>query len=210
MPLKNKSAQRKYIRVKNGKFYVGKDFDNPFDELEGTITSLYYKDEDYNGTPQRKLIAVLSDEEDNYQLGLNVESNTYSKLVSFLANVDLSKPVTLVPMEETLTKEGSPDVQKRTMLVSQDGKFAKSYFTKDETHGLPRWDIVTVGKKKIADKTAYLDFLENFVTKKLIPNVTVDPTEVKSKVLPPSSTEVEDEVEETVADEQPQKMPWDD
>ena len=210
MPLKHKSAQRKYVRVKNGKFYLGKDFDNPFDELEGTVTSLHFKDEEYNGSPLRKLIIVLSDEEDNYQLSLNVESNTYSKVVSFLANVDLSKPITLVPMEETLTKEGSPDVQKRTMLVSQDGKFAKSYFTKDEPHGLPRWDTVVVGKKKIADKTAFIDFLEDFVNKTLVPRIQVDPTEVKSKVIPPSASEAEDNVEENVPEETSQKMPWDD
>lgn len=210
MPLKQKSAQRKYVRVKNGKFYLGKDFENPFDELEGTITSLYFKDEEYNGSPLRKLIMVLSDEEDNYQLSLNVESNTYSKVVSFLANVDLAKPITLVPMEETLTKEGSPDVQKRTMLVSQDGKFAKSYFTKEEPHGLPRWETVVVGKKKIADKTAFLDFLEDFVNKTLVPRIQVDPTEVKSKVIPPSESEAEDNVEENVPEETSQKMPWDD
>jgi hypothetical protein len=208
MALKQRSEQRKYVRIKNGKIFLGKDFDNPYDELEGTITSMYFKDEEYNGAPLRKLIVVLSDEEDNYQLSINTESNSYGALVSFLSNVDLARPVTLVPMEETITKDGSPDVQKRTILVSQDGKFAKGYFTKEEPHGLPRWDSVTVGKKKVLDKTAYLEFLEDYVVKTLVPRIKIDPTDVKSKVVSKPTSE-QDEVLEEVGEEEPTKMPWD-
>lgn len=190
MALKNRTDQKKYVRIKDGKLYIGKDLETPYDEIEGTVTNMYYKNEEYNGAPLRKLIVILSDDEDNYQLSINTESNSYSALVSFLRQVDLTKPVTLHPMEETVKKDGAPDVQKKTILVSQEGKFAKSYFTKDNTHGLPRWEQVTVGKKKVTDKSAYHEFLEQFVTDELIPQLSGAPI-TKTVVNKPADEEAQ-------------------
>lgn len=200
MPLKQRSEQRKYVRIKDGKLYIGKDTETSYDELEGVVTNLYFKDEEYNGAPLRKLILIISDEDDNYQIGLNTESNSYTALISFLPNIDLSRPITLHPMEEVINKDGA-EVKKRTILVSQDGKFAKSYFTKDNTHGLPRWESVTVGKKKITDKTLFLDFLENFVSKELVPRIT-EKVETKSVVNKPVAVLADD------SDEEDTKLPW--
>lgn len=166
MALKQRDESKKYLRIRNGKLYVGKDTETPFDEIEGQITSLYYKDEEYEGTPQRKLIIILSDGDETYQLSLNTESNNYSALVSFLPNVDITKTLTLHPKSDVSNRDGK-EVTRNSILVSQNGKFAKSYFTKENTHGLPSWEIATVGKKKVTDKTAYLEFLEDFVTNKL-------------------------------------------
>lgn len=167
MALKNRDNSRQYVRLKDGKFFLGKDLETPYEELEGTITSLSYRDEEYEGAPLRKLIVVISDGDDNYQLGLNVETSNYSTFVSFLKNVDISKKLTIHPKMD-LKKDGDKEITRRSLLVSQDGKFAKSYFTKDESHGLPKWEVVTVGKKKVTDKSAYLEFLENFVKENFI------------------------------------------
>lgn len=200
--LKNRDVTKKYIRIKGGKIYVGKDLENGYDEIEGVITNMYYKDEQFNGADQRKLILVLSDGTDNYQLGVNTGSNSYSALVSFLHNVDLTQPVTLHPREEILKKEGQPDVNKNTILVSQGGKFAKSYFTKDEPHGLPRWDQVKVGKKIVTDKSNYLEFLENFVTTELLPQVS-------KNVVNKTTVNVPVEQEVIAGEEEDSKLPWD-
>lgn len=204
MALKQRSEQKKYLRIRDGKLYVGKDTESPFDEIEGVITNFSYRDEEYNGAPLRKLNICISDDDDTYQLGLNVESNSYGSLIGFLHNADLTKPVTLVPMEETVTKEGSPDVKKRTILVSQEGKFLKNYFTKDSPNGLPRWESVTVGKKKVLDKSAYLDFLEESVNKTLIPQIADNSANFEQKVpvvhASANEADAEDETEE--------KLPW--
>lgn len=173
MALKQRDESKKYLRIKDGKLYVGKDLDTPYDEIEGTITNLYYKNEEYEGTPQRKLIVILSDDEGSYQLGINVESTSYSSLIGFLPNIDITKPITLHPRAETTTKDGK-EVTRRSILVSQEGKFAKSYFTKDHPHGLPKWEVVQVGKKKVTDKTEYLEFLEKFVQKNLISKISTE------------------------------------
>lgn len=187
MGLKNRENNVQYVRAKNGKFYLGKDLDTGYDELEGVITSMSYKNEEYKGQPLRKLIVVLSDGDDNYQLGINVETSKYSSLVSFLKNVDVSRRLTLHPKMDVQTKDGE-EVTRESILVSQDGKYAKSYFNKDNTHGLPKWDVVVVGKKKVTDKSAYLEFLEKFVLSELasklsIPEKTAAPVTKEKNVL---------------------------
>lgn len=195
MALKQRDDSLKYIRIKAGKIYVGKDLETPYDEIEGTIQKMYYKDEEYEGTPQRKLIMRLSDGKETYQLGINCESSSYSSLMGFLPNVDIAKTLTLHPRSETINREGN-DITRNSILVSQEGKFAKSYFTKDDNHGMPRWEVVVVGKKKVTDKSAFLEFLENFVNKEIIPKLSVENT-------PPV---VVKEEEPTV--EGTDKLPW--
>lgn len=196
MALKNRDTSRQYVRVKDGKFFVGKDLENGYEELEGTITEMYYKDEEYEGTPQRKLIVVMSDGDENYQLSLNVETSNYSSFISFLKNVDISRKIALHPKMDS-RKEGDKDITRRSILVSQDGKFAKSYFTKDDNHGLPKWETVIVGKKKVTDKSAYLDFLEKFAVENFV-------NKLQGKAVVVNEEDVED-CEEASSE----KLPWD-
>ena len=195
MALKNRDNSRQYVRLKDGKFYLGKDLDTAYEELEGTITSMYYKDEEYEGAPLRKLIVIISDGEDNYQLGLNVETSNYSTFVSFLKNVDISRKLTIHPKMD-IKKDGDKEVTRRSLLVSQDGKFAKSYFTKDENHGLPKWEVVTVGKKKVTDKSAYLEFLEKFATENFV-------NKIQGKAV------LVNEDEDSDVEDSDGKLPWD-
>ncbi len=197
MALGNRNANLNYVKLKDGKFFLGKDTETPYSELEGSVTKAYYRDEEFEGAPIRKFIMVLSDDSGDYQLSLNVESSSYGGLISFLKNVDVTKPLTLHPKMEISNKDGK-EITKRTILVSQDGKFAKSYFTKDNPHGLPAWNVVKVGNKKVTDKTEYLEFLEAFVKNEIF--VDRAETPVKKEV-----TAKEDDVEESTDT----SLPWD-
>lgn len=191
MALKNRDNNKQYLKVKDGKFFIGKDETQAYEELEGLVTNIRYKDEEYEGTPLRKFVMVISDGDDNYELGINVENSNYSTLISFLKAVDLTRTITLHPKVENTMRDGK-EVARRSILVSQDGKFAKGYFTKDNTHGLPEWNIVKVGNKKVTDKSEYLAFLEKFVVENYIPQVAGSIATSKSVI------QSEDEVE-TVA-----------
>ena len=204
MALKNRETNLTYLRLKDGKFYEGKNEQPSGEELEGTIVKMYYKDEEYEGTPLRKLIIVMQDGSEKYQLGLNVESRNYSSLVSFLKNADLTKPLTLHPKSEK-RKDGEEGTS-NSILVSQNGKFMKGYFTKDNPGGAPQWKQVRVGKKLVTDKSEYLEFLENFVTENYISVIDGNsgtPITKKDVVI-----------KEDVTDDEPvavtEKLPWED
>lgn len=206
MGLKNRENNVQYVRAKNGKFYLGKDLETGYDELEGLITSISYKNEEYKGQPLRKLILVLSDGDDNYQLGINVETSKYSSLVSFLKNVDVSRRLTLHPKMDVQTKDGE-EVTRESILVSQDGKYAKSYFNKDNSHGLPKWDVVVVGKKKVTDKSAYLEFLEKFVLSELASKLSV-PEKAAAPAPKEKNVLTDEEDESTVDFTADTELPW--
>jgi hypothetical protein len=108
MGLKNRDTNKKYLKLKEGKFYIGKDTETPYEELEGTIVGMRYKDEEYEGNPIRKLAIVINDGEDNYELGIDVERSNYTTLVSFLKNVDVTRKLTLHPKVEKVEGKEFP------------------------------------------------------------------------------------------------------
>lgn len=213
MALKNRDNSLNYLRIKGGKFYVGSDLQTPYQELEGRIVELKYKNEEYEGIPQRKLVVILQDGDEKYHLGINVETSSYSSLVSFLHGVDLKKAITLHPKEDIVAKDGK-EVKRQALLVSQDGKFAKHYFTKDDKHGLPEWNVVKVGNKKVTDKSDCLAFLEEFVLStlalRLVPATeTEDKVAVESRKSAKQEGVLEDHTE-VLATTSNEKLPWED
>lgn len=166
MGLKNRDGLKtSYVKVKDGKFYLStdKELTAPFDELTGIMTDAFLKDEDYLGVPQRKMYIALEDADGKYLLGLNIESSMASSLIGFLANADLSREVALVPRMEKTNKNGK-DIEKRTILVAQDGKFLKSKFTKENPNGLPPMQKVERRGGKIEwIKDEMLDFYEDLI-----------------------------------------------
>lgn len=204
MALKNRDQSKKYLRLKEGKFYINKE-ETPYEELEGTITGIRYKDEEYEGAPIRKLAIIIADEDDTYELGLNVESSNYTSLVSFLKNVDINKPLTLHPKVDVQNKDGK-EVTRRSILVSQDGKYAKSYFSKDSGNTTPEWKTVKVGNKKITDKTDFLEFYEDFVKENLISNLATGSVITRET----EQTTKQNVVAENDSFESTEKLPWED
>lgn len=188
MALTNHNANLKFLKIKEGKFVLGEE---SYNQLEGLITKMYYKDDDYKGTALRKLVVVISDETGNYALNLDTNYSSYSTLVSFLKNADITKPLSLHP-KETITVKDGKEISRTSLMVSQNDVFCKSYFTKDNKHGLPEWNMVKIGGKKITDKTDYLEFLEKFVQTNYISKLEniVKPT--KKVPVPIEEAEVEE------------------
>lgn len=202
MGLKTGNSNITYLRLREGKFYVGKDTENGEAELEGRVTNMRFKDEEYEGSPVRKLIVQVKDDVSGelFQLGLNTDSQNYSTFVSFLKGADLTQTLTLHPKVEAGNKDGK-DFKKNSILISQDGTFMKGYFTKDAKQGAPEWKTVVVGKKKVIDKSEYLAFMEDFVNQNYISKLQGQAGNAKPDV-------VDEEVAET--SETTEKLPWED
>lgn len=166
MALKNRSDQKvAYAKIKEGKFYLAtdKDYKNPFDSVEGTIVDLFLKDETYEGKPNRKLYVAISDGDEKTLIGFSFDSAYTTTLISFLKNADLSKPLEISPVEKVEIVNGI-EKKKRSLLVSQNGSFMKSYFTRNEPNGLPEMRKIKFNGKDVWDKTEFLQFFENTIS----------------------------------------------
>lgn len=155
-----------FLTVKNGSFYLytDKELANPFRAVNGNVTSLRYKTENFNGADQEKLYISLSDDSGTYQLGINVDSANYGKILGFLKSADLSKP-----LEISVNGEPNPKDPSKTLhnfFVKQDGVNMKSAYKKGD---LPEWKEFMISGKKVYDKTDYWNELKRVVEQELTP-----------------------------------------
>ena len=192
MGLKTNTAKAQYVKLKEGKFYMPDNLEQPYDELEGTITNMYFKDDVFNGQPIRKLYVALSDAETVSIVNMSVNSSNFSSFVNFAKNADLTKPLSLVPVYKMVSK-GGEDKPNSSILIEQNGKFIKSYFTKDSKNGLPEMKQVKISGKLVWDKTDFTEFLENIVTSEFIPVVKGNqdaPVPARTPAKAPKKTDI--------------------
>ncbi len=193
MGLKNREGGKTvYVKMKDGKFYLStdKELETPFEEMYGTITDVYLKDEVYNKIPNRKVYFVLEDGVERMIIGFNIEATMTCGLIGFLKNADLTQPLSFVPKFEVVKKDGQ-EYKRKSILVTQNGKFLKSLFTKENPNGLPAMQkIERRGGKVEWVKDEMLDFLENIITNEFKPKVNANKGNVSVVVqeLPPVST----------------------
>jgi hypothetical protein len=171
MGLKQRSGESaKFLKVKNGKLYVGKDEQTPYSELEGLITDIYLKTDEYEGKKLQKLYIVLEDESNRYILNLVFENSLSTSLIGFLKSADLSQPITISPSLKKEKKEDGSIKEVQKFFVRQNGQSVKSFYTKEHPNGLPPM----VSKKQRTgeikwDKSEMMDFLAGVVEDELRP-----------------------------------------
>lgn len=214
MALKNNDSKGiKYVRIKDGKFYLNTDLATAYDELEGLITGIRFKEDTYEGQKIRKCNFGLSDESDGstYVISVTVDSSYFSSLIGFLKNADISKPLTLHPKISEYKKDDGSEGERRSILVSQDGQFLKNYFGKDTGHKLPDFNKVMVNKKLVYDKTDFLEALEAIVVNEFIPSLPKPTlvTYVEQPKAAPATQDLPDEVEDFDTPSADGKLPWD-
>lgn len=205
----NASSGVQYVRLKDGKFYLNSDLTKPYDELEGMLTGIRFKDDEWEGNKIRKCNFGLTDSETGitYVVGLSVDSSYFSTLVGFLKNADLTKPMTFHPKVNKYKKEDKTDGERRTIMVSQDGVFLKSFYSKDSGNKLPDFKKVKVSNKIVYDKTDFLEAIEEVVTKDFVPNLPKQ--EIVTHRQPAVNADVPNAKEPDVTTEGDEKLPWD-
>lgn len=216
MALKNNDSKGiKYVRIKDGKFYLNTDLDTAYDELEGLITGIRFKEDVFEGKPIRKCNFGLSDETDGstYVISVSVDSSYFSSLVGFLKNADITKTLTLHPKISKYKKDDGSEGERRSILVSQDGTFLKNFYGKDTGNKLPEFKKVKLNGKLVYDKTDFLEALEEIVVKDFIPALPkptlVTYTEQPKEKVSTVANETNDAVEEFGAPSANGKLPWD-
>jgi hypothetical protein len=185
-----KKPQGNYLRLtKEGKFILGKNVDDQYDEFTGKLVNLSFKNDEYEGKVIRKLVLTLEDAGQTYLLSFAFDSSYSSSFVSFIKNADFTKEITLVPVSKT-----DGDKTTRSLLVKQDGEWLKSYFTKDNGHGQPSMKKVVKKSGKVEwDKEDFLEFRENVINNELIPAIKNTKSLVPVSDMSTDIDEIEDE-----------------
>lgn len=168
MGLKAHDTQKlTYVQAENGKLYRSSDKERkePYNELVGMISNIYYKEETFNGKTVEKTYFVVSSPEGDEEFAINfaVGSKQWAEFISFLKSVDLTSEVTISAGIEK-DKDGTPKLSAKgntlsKFFVSNTGSKAKAFYKKDGDNQLPPWKKVKVGKNEIDDKSEWEDAL---------------------------------------------------
>lgn len=166
MAVVSATSNGSFLTTKNGNFYLhtDKELANPFRAVTGKVTSMRYRTETYNGAEQEKFYVSLSDETGTYQLGFNVDSANYGKILGFLKSANLAQP-----LEISVSGEPNPKDATKTLhnfFVKQNGVSMKSAYPKGS---LPAWKEFMISGKKVFDKAEYWAELKRVVEQELIP-----------------------------------------
>jgi hypothetical protein len=165
MGLKTRTTEATYVRIKNGKFFLSsdKEFENPYDEIEGTVKDIFIKNDVFNGKPLEKVYVALHDGDTKYLVSFPFDSSYNTSFLSFIKNANLDRPVSLF-LKQTDIKDS--DSKRTTFLISQDGTFLKAFYTKDNPNGLPPMVQRRSGKW---DKEDMMEFLREVIENELKP-----------------------------------------
>lgn len=159
MQVKSATALSVERTNKNGKL-VNEEF---YDFMEGTIVGIKTKDHPDYG---KFWMIDIEDGRDRYTLQLKYSSGYASAFLRILPNIDLEKPVRIVPK---MTEEG--DKKKASLFVMQDGAPLKHFFTKDNPNGLPQMKKIKVKGKETWDDSDMMEFLEKMVFTDIVPKL---------------------------------------
>ena len=196
MGLKNNESNVSYLKFKDGKFFSSRDKETGYNEIEGYIKNFTLADQEFKGETDRKLtVAIIDEEGDTYLLQMSLKTSYVTSLVSFLKNADLTEKLSLVGTSKT----GDDGVVRNSILVKQDGKFSKGFYTKDNPNGMPKMKEVIINKKKVWDKSDMLEFIENVIVTELTPKVSKRTFESTKKVVADTLANVKEPLPDPVA-----------
>lgn len=125
-----------------------------YDSLEGHLSGVSVKE----GTFGKELHIFIA-EDQKYDLQLMFSSGPAKSFLSALPNIDLEKPVRIIPKMEV--KDG---VSRTKILLSQGNVGVKWAFTKDNPGDMPPMKKIKVKGKETWDDSDQLDFFEKLIT----------------------------------------------
>jgi len=129
-----------------------------FDSITGHMTAISTRDGNFG----KELQITLADDRP-YILQLKLSTAAASSFLSALPNVDLQKPVTLIPKIEVKTTYMG-EVKRTSVIIVQENKGVKWAFRKDAPGDLPAMRKIMVKGKEVWDDTDQLAYFEKMIT----------------------------------------------
>lgn len=194
MGLGNNTGRFTYANIKRGKVAVKKDgVIGLYSYIEGQITGLELRDEEYNGDKYKKLCVMINDKDEDFQLQMRLDSGYGRAFCNIILNADLTKRLKISPTFEEIN--GKP---KSGMFINQGGSALKWFFTKDNPHDLPPMEKVVFKGKEEWDNSKqqafYIDLLLNKIQPKLTGSIIDGPANELDRV--PSAAEITEPIDD--------------
>lgn len=181
MALENR-AGGKYITILGGKFCVRVSPETPgavarvnkmgktvhevfYDSFTGKLVNIRTRDGEYGKSWEFD----FKDGAEIYTLQLSYSNSYATNILKMLPNIDLTKEMKVQPAQKI--EDGKT---KSSLFISQDGKTLKHAYTKDAPNGLPQMEQVTVKGQLVWDDTKRLAFLDEMVTRDILPKLPKD------------------------------------
>lgn len=182
MGLENREGG-KYITIMGGKFVVRVAEGTPgavarvnkmgktvhevsYDSFTAKLINIRKRDSNYG--PQMEF--DFRDNGEVYTLQLSASNSYATNILKILPNVDLTKEMKIQPSEK-IEADGK---KKSSLFISQDGITLKHAFTKDNPNGMPPMEQITVKGQLVWDDTKRLAFLEEMVSRDILPKLPQD------------------------------------
>lgn len=181
-----------YLNVRNGKLYRYSKTNEEgtttiltkkgepryyfvYDFIEGYITKLSTRTEVIVGEEKLFLSVQMSDDSDVYYVNMDVNSRYFDAFCSIVPNVDLSRPVKLIPTQKEVDGK-----MKSGLMIIQNGQVVKWFYTNANPNGRPEIEVTKNKKGEVVDYDAearnqfYFDLLGK-LNEKMLPAGLVPP-----------------------------------
>ena len=126
-----------------------------YDSITGKLTGIYTREGKYG---KELHIAIIDDVK--YDLQLKLSSGPASSFLRAIENVNLDKPVTIIPKVQEVN-----GIKRTSIIMSQDNTGVKWKYTKDAPGDLPPMKKIKVKGQEQWDDTDQLEFFERLINK---------------------------------------------
>lgn len=150
-----------------------------FDYIEGVLTSIKTKENDYG----KQYVLGVQDGDDKFYINISYSSRYATSFLKALPNIDITKPVKLMPWSMADKNDATKKITGITMW--QNGEKIAPFYTKEDPKGLPEMKKVKLKGKDTWDSFEMDTFLEEMATKKFETKQDTPETKADSaKTLP--------------------------
>lgn len=161
MGLNNNDNRATFVNISNGQLYTKeKDKERQyFTDIDGTITKVEFKDEEYQGQHFEVAKITLIDKDDRYILQMRTDSGYFRGFCNSLkSSPNPTEKINIAPSSKE--KDGKPQT---TCFVKQYGRPLKHAHTKDNPGDLPQVKEVTFKGKTQWDGTDQINYWKNWL-----------------------------------------------
>ncbi|MEO6610711.1 MAG: hypothetical protein ABIT05_01215 [Chitinophagaceae bacterium] len=165
MSLGNNSGRFTYVNIKKGQLVVKKENEfSYFSFIAGYLKDLEIRDDEFNGKKYKKLCLMLTDNDEDFQLQMKLDSGYGIAFSMMVPNIDLKQMVKITPTYKEVDNKG-----KAGMFINQSGKALKWFWTRDNPGHLPPMEQTEFKGETLWDNTKQQTFLIDYLLNTIKP-----------------------------------------